>query len=182
MFVDYLIAGVKHVLPLGIDHVLFIIALCLSARNFKSAILLATLFTLAHSITLAIGYLDIANYNQSVIEVLIALSIFILAIQNTLTIGNGNFKPWIIFSFGLIHGLGFASALKEYGLQKNDLAISLGGFNIGVELSQAFIIVTVFGILFIVDKYQPTLLIKKYTSFTIAIIALIWTFQRLTTL
>lgn len=182
MFVEYLIAGIKHVLPLGLDHVLFIIALCLSTDRFKSALILATLFTIAHSITLAIGYFNVASYNQRLIEVLIAISIFILAIQNTLPNSSDKFKPWVVFGFGLIHGLGFSSALKEYGLIKNDLIISLAGFNIGVEIAQVIIILVVSIILFMLDKYNWAAVAKKYSSFVIAIIALIWTFQRLNTL
>lgn len=179
MFVDYLIVGCKHVLPLGLDHVLFIIALCLSVNQFKSAIILATLFTLAHSISLALGIFGYCSINPAVIETLIALSIFFLAIQNILNKENGRLKPLLVFCFGLIHGLGFAYALREYGLAKNEFIVSLAGFNIGVEIAQAFIIVSVFGLLLLLKNWSYLTTIKKSVSFTIGLIALIWTFERM---
>ena len=182
MFVDYLIAGFKHVLPLGLDHVLFIIALCLSVERIKSAILLATLFTLAHSLTLALGLLGYCAINSSIIETLIAISIFFLAIQNILDKTSGRFKPFIVFGFGLIHGLGFASALKGYGLSKNDFIISLTGFNIGVELAQASIILGLFGLITIGKGWSLLATSKKIVFFAIAMIALIWTFERMFTI
>ena len=179
MFVDYLIVGCKHVLPLGLDHVLFIIALCLSVYKFNSAILLATLFTLAHSISLALGVFGYCSINPAIIETLIALSIFFLAIQNILNKENGRLKPLLVFCFGLIHGLGFAAALKEYGLVKNEFIVSLAGFNIGVEIAQAFIIVSVFVLLLLLKNWSHLNTIKKLVSFAIGLIALIWTFERM---
>lgn len=182
MFVEYLIAGFKHVLPIGLDHVLFIVALCLSVERIKSAILLATLFTIAHSLTLALGVFGYFSINPAIIETLIALSIFLLAIQNILKKDNGRFKPFIVFGFGLIHGLGFASALKEYGLTNNDFVLCLAGFNIGVELAQASIVLALFGLILIGKNWPLLATSKKMVSFAIAMIALIWTFERLFTI
>jgi hypothetical protein len=181
VFVDYLIVGCKHVLPLGLDHVLFIVALCLSVERIKSAILFATLFTftLAHSISLALGVFGYCSINPAIIETLIALSIFFLAIQNILSKENGRLKPLLVFCFGLIHGLGFAAALKEYGLVKNEFIVSLAGFNIGVEIAQALIIISVFGLLFLLKNWSLLNTIKKLVSFAIGLIALIWTFERM---
>ena len=166
-------------LPLGIDHVLFIIALCLSVDDLRSAILLASLFTLAHSITLAIGYIGWVSYNQSLVEIFISFSIFVLAIQNSMDAGKSRLRPYIIFVFGLIHGLGFASALREYGLVKNDLIISLVGFNLGVEIAQAIIILFVFSAIYLMAKNASLMKLKQYTSYLIATIALLWTFERI---
>src|SRR5436190_23400101 len=105
----YLQLGFKHIIPLGIDHILFVIGLCLLSTNIKTILWQATAFTVAHSITLALSMKSIVMIPGAVVEPVIALSILFVAIENMLLSG---LKPWrilLVFMFGLIHGMGFAS-------------------------------------------------------------------------
>ncbi|MEI8136962.1 MAG: HupE/UreJ family protein [Bacteroidota bacterium] len=140
MFWSFLKIGFEHVVPFGYDHILFIVALFFFNSKLKSAIIQCSIFTLAHSLTLALVALGYINVNSKFVEVVIALSIFIVAFEN---IFQPTLKPWrlgLIFIFGLIHGMGFASALRDFGLPKNEMIISLVGFNVGVEIAQIAII------------------------------------------
>jgi hydrogenase/urease accessory protein HupE len=140
MFWNFIQIGFEHVIPLGYDHILFIVALFFFNSHLKSAVIQCTLFTIAHSLTLALVTLEYVHVNTKWVEVVIALSIFVMAFEN---IFQPKLKSWrlvLIFIFGLIHGMGFASALRDFGLPQNELVISLLGFNCGVELAQVTVI------------------------------------------
>jgi hydrogenase/urease accessory protein HupE len=136
----YFVLGVEHILQ-GIDHLLFVFALLLLIRSPRMLLLTITSFTVAHSITLAIASLDIVSIPQPPVEALIALSIMFVAAE-IIRGGRGRADlssryPWIIsFVFGLLHGLGFAGALREIGLPQKDVPLALLTFNLGVEAGQ----------------------------------------------
>jgi len=176
----YLKLGIEHI-PYGIDHILFIIALCLLNNKLKTILWQATAFTVAHSITLALSMKDIVVLPSEIVEPIIALSIVFIAVENIIL---NNLKPWrliIVFVFGLIHGLGFASALNEIGLPPNKFISSILSFNLGVELGQIFIILLVFLMLIIPfgKKHWYKKRIVYPVSIMIAIVGMYWTIERL---
>lgn len=135
-FLTYSYQGFIHIIPKGLDHILFVLALFLLTAKFSTLLWQVSIFTLAHTITLALGIFGIVNISASIVEPLIALSIAYIAIEN---IYSGQLKKWrvgVIFLFGLLHGLGFASVLLELGLAPSQYIISLVAFNVGVEIAQ----------------------------------------------
>jgi uncharacterized membrane protein len=176
----YLKLGTRHIIPNGIDHIVFITALCLINTKWKSILWQATAFTVAHSITLALSMKNIVALPVGVVEPIIALSISFVAIENILSTKLMAWRLLLVFCFGLIHGLGFASALSETGLPRNNFYTSIIAFNAGVELGQIAIIAGVY-LLLIVPFGQRTWyrkLIVYPLSFLIACIALYWTVER----
>ena len=176
----YLKLGFSHIIPQGLDHILFVVGLCLLSNKVKVILWQATSFTVAHSITLALSMKSIIVAPSAIVEPIIALSILFVAIENMLLT---ELKPWriiLVFMFGLIHGLGFASSLNEIGLPRNKFAVSILSFNIGVELGQIAIIIVVFALL--VKPFGKKIYYKKRIvypiSIAIAAIALYWTIQR----
>jgi hypothetical protein len=177
----YLKLGIQHIIPFGIDHILFIVGLCLLSTNIKTILWQATAFTIAHSITLALSMKNIITLPAQIIEPIIALSILFVAIENIIL---SELKAWrivVVFLFGLIHGLGFASALNEIGLPRNKFLTSIFSFNLGVEIGQVTIIGLVF--LFIILPAGKKLWYKKAVAYPlsamIGLIAAYWTVQRI---
>lgn len=176
----YLKLGYAHILPDGFDHILFVVGLCLLSNKIKSILWQATAFTIAHSITLAMSMKSIIVAPSAVVEPIIALSILFVAVENLLLT---ELKPWrilLVFMFGLIHGLGFASSLNEIGLPRNKFLISILSFNVGVELGQISIILAVF--LLVVRPFGNRVNYRKQVvyplSIIIGLIAFYWTVQR----
>ena len=172
--------GFKHIIPAGIDHILFVIGLCLLSTNIKTILWQATAFTVAHSITLALSMKNIIVAPGSVVEPIIALSILFVAIENMLL---KELKPWrvlLVFIFGLIHGMGFASALNEIGLPAGKFYTSVIAFNAGVEVGQITIIAVLFGCVIIPlrNKNWYRLAIVYPLSACIALVAFYWTIER----
>ena len=140
IFWTYLQLGFTHIIPLGFDHILFIVSLYLLEPRLKPVLLQATAFTVAHSITLGLAMYGIIQPPTAIIEPIIALSILFVALENIIT---DRLNPWrvaIVFGFGLVHGMGFASALTGLGLPPKDYFGSLISFNVGVELGQLTVI------------------------------------------
>ena len=176
----YLKLGYQHIMPYGIDHILFVVSLCLLSTNIKTIFWQATAFTVAHSITLAMSMKNLIVAPGAVVEPIIALSIVFVAIENMLLT---TLKPWriaIVFLFGLIHGMGFASSLNEIGLPADKFFTSVLAFNVGVELGQITIITAMFVFLIIPLRkkgwYRKGVVYPL--SAVIAIIAAYWTVQR----
>jgi hypothetical protein len=167
----YLKLGFRHIIPGGIDHILFVSALCLLSTKIKTILWQATAFTVAHSVTLAL----------SITEPIIALSICFVAIENLLFAELKAWRILIVFMFGLIHGLGFASALNEIGLPPNKFYTSILAFNGGVELGQIAIIVLLFTSIIRFwgkkDWYRQRIVFPL--SVIIAMLAGYWTITRL---
>jgi hypothetical protein len=177
----YLQLGFTHIVPLGIDHILFVLSIFFLNPKLKPVIYQATAFTVAHSITLGLAMYGIISPPAHIVEPVIALSIFFVAVENIITNKLKPSRIVIVFFFGLIHGLGFASALTELGLPRNQFLTSLITFNIGVELGQITVILIAW---FLIGKWfgQRPWYRKKIVipvSAVIALIALYWTIQRI---
>lgn len=177
----YLKLGIRHIVPDGLDHILFVVGLCLLSTKFKSILWQATAFTVAHTITLALSMKNIIVAPPAIVEPIIALSIMFVAIENILF---SELKPWrviIVFLFGLIHGLGFASSLNEIGLPRNKFLTSILSFNVGVELGQIMVIAAVFALLVLPFGKKPWFrkAIVWPLSAMIALIAAWWTLERI---
>lgn len=179
--IHYFQLGFIHVLPYGFDHILFILSLFFLNSNFKSVLIQCSIFTIAHSITLALAATKYIIPNTNIIEPLIAVSILFTAIENIIHDKINIWRLIIIFGFGLIHGLGFANALNEVGLPQTDFINSLIFFNIGVEFGQITIIfLTYFSInKWLKDKKWYKEKIVYPISSIIGCIALYWTIERL---
>jgi hydrogenase/urease accessory protein HupE len=137
-FERYLVTGIEHIF-LGYDHIAFLVAIVLWARRLWPVIKIVTAFTIAHSITLSLAALGIVAIPSAIVEPAIAASIVFVALENF--VSQDVDRRWrITFAFGLIHGFGFAGALKEVGLPPNAIPIALAAFNIGVEIGQIAIV------------------------------------------
>lgn len=137
--------GFEHILPGGFDHVLFVSGLVLSrARRYRQVLIALSLFTLAHTLTLALGHFQLVQVSPRVVEPLIAFSIFALGVDNLRSRRSVDApaaaRYLVVFSFGLVHGLGFASALSELAFDPNHLVLALFSFNLGVELGQVAVV------------------------------------------
>lgn len=143
-FVSYIPVGFDHILPKGLDHILFVLGLFFLSTHLRPLIWQVSAFTLAHTVTLALGATGWVNVPGSIVEPLIAASITYVAIENIFTSGLSRWRPLVIFGFGLLHGLGFASVLGEFGLPQGQFIPALIGFNIGVELGQLTVIAVMF--------------------------------------
>ena len=176
----YLNLGFKHILPLGLDHILFVLSLFLFSADLKKVLWQSLAFTIAHSVTLGLAVYDVITISPNIVEPLIALSIMYVALENIFAKKLKASRIGIIFSFGLIHGLGFASVLNSLGLPKDAFLSSLIMFNVGVELGQVIVILAaflLFGLWFGKKPYY-----RKYVviplSILIAAIALYWVIER----
>ena len=177
----YFKLGVSHIIPDGFDHILFVVTLCLLNSKWKSILWQASAFTVAHTITLALSMKGIIHLPADIVEPLIALSIMFLAIENVLI---DRLKAWriaIVFMFGLVHGMGFAAALNEIGLPRNQFFTSILSFNVGVEIGQIMVIAGMFLLIIIPFGKKPYY--KKFIAYplsgAIALIAAYWTIERI---
>jgi hypothetical protein len=143
-FVDYIPVGFDHIVPKGLDHILFVLGLFFLSAQMRPLLLQISLFTLAHTITLALAALGYVKLPGSIVEPLIAASIVFIAVENIWAKGISRWRPFIIFGFGLLHGLGFASVLGEFGLPESTFVAALIGFNVGVEIGQLAVIAVMF--------------------------------------
>ena len=181
IFQRYLALGFTHILPGGIDHVLFVLGLFLLNLRWRAILTQVTAFTVAHSITLGLSLYGIASLSPRVVEPLIALSIAYVAIENLFTVEARARRVAIVFAFGLLHGLGFAGALRELGLPRAEFLTALLSFNVGVEGGQLAVIAIAFlavGIWFGKKAWYRTRLTMP-ASVLISIVGLYWTVQRL---
>ncbi len=137
----YINLGFQHILPLGLDHILFVLSLFLLKPKLKPILTQATAFTVAHTVTLGLSMYQIINPPANIVEPLIALSIFYVALENIFSTQLKATRIGVVFIFGLIHGMGFASVLSELGLPQNSYLTSLLMFNVGVELGQIAVII-----------------------------------------
>ena len=180
IFGTYLQLGFTHIIPLGFDHILFILSLYILEPRLKPVLLQATAFTVRHSITLGLAMYGFIQAPPTVIEPIIALSILFVAIENIIT---DRLNPWriaIVFGFGLVHGMGFASALTGLGLPPKDYFGSLISFNVGVELGQVSVILLAWGLVgrWAAGRswYKRRVVIP--VSVAIGLVAAFWTVQR----
>ena len=136
VFNSYLVLGFTHILPKGLDHILFIVGLFLLAVRLPALVTQVTTFTVAHTVALGLSMVDIVRLSPLIVEPLIAASIVYVAVEN---IATNRVRAWrlaVVFGFGLLHGLGFAGVLQEIGAVPDHFLASLVAFNLGVELGQ----------------------------------------------
>ena len=177
----YLKLGYNHILPMGLDHILFVVSLFMLSPKLKPLLWQATAFTIAHSITLGLAMYHIISPPANIVEPLIALSILYVSLENIFSPRLKASRIGVVFLFGLVHGMGFAGALGQLGLPQDAYLLSLVMFNAGVELGQLTIILSAY---FLVGKwfgnkpyYRKRIVIP--VSAIIAVIASIWTIQRI---
>jgi len=177
----YLKLGFTHIIPLGFDHILFVLSLFLLSPKLKPVLWQATAFTVAHSITLGLAMFKVITPSPAIVEPIIALSIMYVALENIFSPTLKKSRIGIVFLFGLVHGMGFANALGSMGLPQNSYLTSLIMFNVGVELGQLTVILAAF---FLFGKwfgnkpyYRRAIVIPL--SVLITLMAGYWTIQRL---
>ncbi len=177
---DYLALGFEHIVPLGLDHMLFVLGLFLLTARLRPLLWQVTAFTLAHSVTLGLSMAGIVSLPSTVVEPLIALSIAYVAIENVWTTELKPWRPGLIFGFGLLHGLGFAGVLRELGLPEGEFVTGLVSFNVGVELGQLAVILLAFVTIgwFRHRTWYRTWIVVPL-SLAIAVVGLYWTVQRI---
>ncbi len=177
--VQYLGLGFTHILPKGLDHILFIIGLFLLSTKLKPLLWQVTAFTIAHTITLGLAIYGVVSLSPAIVEPLIALSIAYVAVENLVTT---ELKPWrvgLVFAFGLLHGMGFAGVLADLGLPRSELVTALVTFNAGVELGQLSVVGIAFvGVVGMIgqDWYRQRVVVPVSTA--IAAVGMFWTVQR----
>jgi hydrogenase/urease accessory protein HupE len=178
---EYTVLGFEHIVPKGIDHILFVLGLFLLSVKLRPLLLQVTAFTLAHSITLGLTIYGVISLSPSVVEPLIALSIVAVGIENMFVKTVKIRRVVVVFLFGLLHGMGFAGVLSQLGLPESDFATALVFFNIGVEAGQLFVIAVAFLCVFWLLKKQQ--LYRQWViipvSALISLIGLYWTYERL---
>ena len=182
----YVHSGIIHIVPHGLDHILFVIGLLAFSLSGHHLLWQVSLFTIAHTLTLAAASLGWITISPSLIEPLIALSIAYIGIENLLQKSSQSgpslrlARSGVVFAFGLLHGLGFASVLAEFGLPDSAFIASLISFNMGVEIGQLMIVVPLFVLLKVI---APTPRYYRYlfqapVSVVIAVIGLYWAMER----
>ena len=181
----YLQLGVEHIL-MGFDHLLFIAALAMLVANLRKLVWTLTSFTVAHSITLALVTLDVIRVPVRPVEAFIALSIVFVAVeavrswQGEVTLASR--KPWLVaFAFGLLHGLGFASALAGIGLPRNNVPLALLFFNLGVEIGQLLFVVALLAASWAARRFASSLFrprMRLAAAYAIGGLASFWLIQR----
>lgn len=132
--------GFLHIIPAGLDHILFVLGLFLLSARLRPILLQVSAFTVAHTATLGLSALGVVELPGSIVEPLIALSIAYVGLENAITERLRGWRPVLVFAFGLLHGLGFAGVLGEIGLPQGQALAALLGFNVGVELGQLAVI------------------------------------------
>ena len=178
-FYSFTRQGFVHVLPLGLDHILFVLGLFFLSRKWKPVLYQVSVFTVAHTITLGLATLELISAPSNVVEPIIAASIAVVALENIFFPNYRHSRLFIVFFFGLIHGLGFAGALSAFDLDPASLVIGLLGFNIGVEFGQLAVIAIVFLITFwLKDEAQYRKFVVIPCSILIAIMGIYWTIER----
>lgn len=177
----YLKLGYQHILPLGFDHILFVLSLFLLNPKLKSVLWQATAFTVAHTITLGLSMYHVIKPPANIVEPMIAASIMYVAIENIVSDKLRPARIGIVFLFGLVHGMGFASVLGQLGLPRGSFLTSLLMFNLGVELGQITVILAAYFLLakWFRDKpwYRSRIVVPLSTVITL--IAFYWLIQRL---
>lgn len=143
-FANYFRQGFLHVLPLGLDHILFVLGLFLLCREWKPMLWQVSAFTVAHTITLALATFSVVNVPGKVVEPVIAASLIVVALENIFRPKYSNVRLLVVFAFGLVHGLGFAGALQDLELPTSSLVVGLLSFNLGVEGGQLAVIALAF--------------------------------------
>lgn len=178
---QYTALGFTHILPKGLDHILFVLGLFLLSIRWKPLLIQVTAFTVAHTITLGMSIYGFVSLPPAIVEPLIAASIAYVAVENMVT---GELKPWrpfVVFGFGLLHGMGFAGVLQEIGLPRSEFLTALLSFNVGVELGQLAVIIAAFlviGLWWRTRSWYRARLVLPLSAL-IAAVGIYWTIERI---
>ncbi len=175
----WIAAGFRHILPLGLDHICFILGLFLLQPKARPLLWQTTSFTIAHSITLALVVLGIISVPSYIVEPAIALSIAYVGIENLWTKKLHSWRVILVFGLGLLHGMGFASVMKELDLPQGQVIKPLIGFNLGVELGQVTVIGVAFAATFWFMKKPAFGIVRKVASGMIGAVGIYWTIERI---
>ena len=185
VFGRYLLSGIEHI-AIGFDHIAFLLGTIVWGRRLLPLVKVITAFTVAHSITLTAAVLGAVTPNPAWVEAAIAASIVYVAAENFFVRDVGRRWP-LTFAFGLVHGFGFASVLREYGLPQEALVPALAAFNIGVEVGQLAIVATALVVLHGVDSLErragvaeiPDRRVAWAISVAVGLLGLWWLFERI---
>lgn len=183
----YVTIGVRHILPDGLDHILFVLALFLASTRGKALLIQITTFTVAHTVSLGLAATGVIAPASSIVEPFIAMTIAFVAIENLIFKKMTWWRPLLVFAFGLVHGLGFAGFFGELGLPPGQFWSALIGFNIGVEIGQLSVVAAAFGLaLFLRRRFAAgaeEVLFRRYIilpgSALIGIVGLWWSVERI---
>ena len=181
-FAKFFVLGIQHIIPKGLDHILFIFGLFLFSSSLKKLISQITIFTIAHSITLIFVSLSLMRINPQIVEPIIALSIVYIGLENIFKKYIKEYLRYVvILFFGLLHGLGFALVLSDIGYKSSDLFVNLISFNLGIEVAQISIVLALY--LLIALNFSKN---KNYriffqvpSSILISSVGLYWFFERI---
>jgi len=167
--------------PEGLDHILFVLGIFLLTSKMKPVLVQVTAFTVAHSVTLGLTMYGVLSMPSRIVEPLIALSIAYVAIENIVTPRLTPWRPVVVFGFGLIHGMGFAGALAELRLPRDEIVPALVSFNVGIELAQLTVIAAAYFVVafWVGDRWWYRARIVLPACAAIAAIGLFWTVQRI---
>jgi hypothetical protein len=177
---EFIRLGFEHIVPEGLDHILFVLGLFLLSTQIRPLLAQVTAFTVAHSLTLGLSLYGVIHLPSSVVEPMIALSIAFVAVENVFTSKLNPWRPFVVFAFGLVHGLGFAGILHDLSLARSQFLPALVGFNLGVETGQLSVILAAFLVVgwFRSERwYRPAVAVPA--SLLIAATGLFWTVQRI---
>jgi len=177
----YIIAGFDHIIPRGLDHILFILGIFLLSVKMRPLLWQVTMFTLAHSITLGLSMSGFISLPSRIVEPLIALSIAYIGVENIFARSLHKSRLLLVFCFGLLHGLGFASVLSDFGMPDDAFITALVSFNVGVELGQLAVISLAFlavGLWFSKKPWYRSVIVRP-GSLVIAVVGLYWTWDRI---
>jgi hydrogenase/urease accessory protein HupE len=181
VIISYIVVGFEHIVPKGSDHILFILGIFLLSIKMRPLLWQVTMFTIAHTITLGLSMNGVISLAPNIVEPLIALSIAYVGIENIFSKRLHKSRLFLVFCFGLLHGLGFAGVLADFGMPADDFATALISFNVGVELGQLAVISVAFlavGLWFSARPwYRKAIVIPG--SAAISVIGLFWTFERI---
>ncbi|MEN7341737.1 MAG: HupE/UreJ family protein [Pseudomonadota bacterium] len=181
----YVAIGVGHILPGGLDHILFVLALFLTSIRWRDLFIQISTFTVAHTVTLGLTANGVISPAASVVEPLIAASIAFVAIENVFLKDMPKWRPALVFAFGLLHGMGFAGFFGELGLPDNQFWSALIGFNIGVEIGQLSIVAAALALVSLWRKLDGEVFEARYrpwlvrpASIAIGVVGAWWTIER----
>jgi hypothetical protein len=181
-FLQFMRFGFLHIVPKGLDHVLFVLGLFLGARSLRSLLVLVTAFTVAHSVTLGLASVGVLRLPGTIVEPLISLSIVWIAAENLRPgLSANRWRPLVVFGFGLLHGMGFASVLAELDAPQGSFLTGLLAFNLGLEGGQLAVIAAAAAATTLLRRhhwYRQRVVIPA--SIAIGLIATVWTVQRIT--
>jgi hydrogenase/urease accessory protein HupE len=181
VFRAFVLSGIHHI-AIGPDHILFLIGLLLLGGSLRRLLAIVTAFTLGHSVTLALATLQLVTPPPGLVEPAIALSIIYVGADNLIARNRGrDVRPWVALFFGLVHGFGFASVLRETGLPERALGLSLFGFNLGVEIGQAAIVMVAASALMALRGQSPRAAARVATAGSVCVVlaGTFWFFERL---